>query len=243
VPLDAQVYLAHITADSDALATAIESSSPDTPVGSCPEWTLRDLAGHVGVVQRWAAGIVATTAQERPSRGDPPELADAAACGVWLREGVAELVAALESADASAPLWTFTFDRKLSFWFRRQAQEVSIHRWDAQDATGVATPIDGALAADGIDEWLDLLAVRGAATERAEHTVHLHCTDVDGEWLVRRSADGLDIERAHAKGDVAARGTASDLDLYVWGRVGPEHLELFGDADLLEVLRRAGPER
>ena len=159
----------------------------------------------------------------------------------WLRAGSTGLVAALEAADPGAPLWTFTFDRKLSFWFRRQAQEIAIHRWDAQDSAGEAAPLDPVLAADGIDEWLDLLAVRGGtAADGAEHTVHLHCTDVDGEWLVRQSADGLDIERAHAKGDVAARGTASDLDLYLWGRVGVERLEVFGDAAVLEGVRVAG---
>ena len=89
-----------------------------------------------------------------------------------------------------------------------------------------------------------MLAVRGVGQRRprvkARPPIHLHCTDVDGEWLVRRSPDGLDIERAHAKGDVAARGTASDLDLYLWGRVPVDALELFGDPALLEGLRVAG---
>jgi predicted lipid carrier protein YhbT len=137
-----------------------------------------------------------------------------------------------------------SFERRVAFWFRRQAQEVSVHRWDAQGAAGAPEPLEAALAADGVDEWLELLAVRGgAATDGAEHTVHLHCTDVEGEWLVRQSPDGLDIERAHAKGDVAARGTASDLDLYLWGRLDADRLELFGDPALLESLRDAGRRR
>jgi MDMPI C-terminal domain len=84
--------------------------------------------------------------------------------------------------------------------------------------------------------------VRGIGALREgepETTIHLHCTDVAGEWLVRRSPDGLDIERAHAKGDVAARATASDLDLYLHGRVPVDALELFGDPELLEGLRTA----
>ena len=34
----------------------------------------------------------------------------------------------------------------------------------------------------------------------------------------------------HAKGDVAARGSASDLLLFLWGRVPADALEVFGDA-------------
>ena len=43
----------------------------------------------------------------------------------------------------------------------------------------------------------------------------------------------------HAKGDVAARGTASDLLLFLWGRVPADTLEVFGDADLLARFRQA----
>ena len=39
----------------------------------------------------------------------------------------------------------------------------------------------------------------------------------------------LQVERVHAKGDVAVRGTASDLVLMLWNRVDPGQLELHGD--------------
>jgi hypothetical protein len=74
-------------------------------------------------------------------------------------------------------------------------------------------------------------------------TVHLHFTDTaegaPGEWLVTLTADGPAIEPVHAKGDVAARGPASDLDLYLWGRVGVDTLEVFGDVALLERMGAA----
>ena len=70
--------------------------------------------------------------------------------------------------------------------------------------------------------------IRGAG-----ETIHLHCTDGDGEWLVRLGADGVAVTNEHAKGDVAARGTASDLMLLVWGRIPPERVDVFGDAALL----------
>ncbi len=47
------------------------------------------------------------------------------------------------------------------------------------------------------------------------------------------SPDGLVVTREHAKGDVAARGTASDLLLFLYGRADADRLDVFGDAALL----------
>ena len=41
------------------------------------------------------------------------------------------------------------------------------------------------------------------------------------------------MTREHAKGDVAVRGTASDLLLFLWGRLPGKNLEVLGDASLL----------
>ncbi len=57
--------------------------------------------------------------------------------------------------------------------------------------------------------------------------MHLHCTDVEGEWLV--SADGR-VELGHAKGDAALRGSASDLLLALFKRVPLDSVEVVGDA-------------
>ncbi|MEX1007809.1 MAG: hypothetical protein WD271_08175, partial [Acidimicrobiia bacterium] len=100
---------------------------------------------------------------------------------------------------------------------------------------GRAHVIDTMLAADGVDECLGMLPFRNRDLLPGNgETVHLHCTDTEGEWLVTLAADSPAIERVHAKGDVAARGTASDLDLFVWGRVGASAFEVFGDLELLE---------
>ena len=43
--------------------------------------------------------------------------------------------------------------------------------------------------------------------------------------------DGISFEHGHAKGDVALRGTASDLLLWAWNRVPvDDRFEVFGDA-------------
>jgi predicted lipid carrier protein YhbT len=41
------------------------------------------------------------------------------------------------------------------------------------------------------------------------------------------------VRREHAKGDVAVRAPASDLLLFLWGRIPPDRLEVMGDTALL----------
>ena len=65
-------------------------------------------------------------------------------------------------------------------------------------------------------------------------TVHLHCTDVDGEWFVH--PDGR-VEPIHAKGDVALRGAASDLLLALYSRVALDDIDVIGDRAVAEPSR------
>jgi len=62
-------------------------------------------------------------------------------------------------------------------------------------------------------------------------SVHIHCTDVDGEWLiVPTDASDVVVTREHAKGDCAIRGSASQLLLGLWRRVPMSALEIIGNA-------------
>jgi predicted lipid carrier protein YhbT len=65
-------------------------------------------------------------------------------------------------------------------------------------------------------------------------TIHWHCTDTDGEWLVRLAPEGLEVSREHARGDVALRGPASELLLVTIGRAPASSIEVLGDASLVE---------
>ncbi|MFI5045441.1 MAG: maleylpyruvate isomerase family mycothiol-dependent enzyme [Acidimicrobiia bacterium] len=243
--LTTSAYLDAIARESAALAAAARTAGLDAAVPSCPDWNVADLVEHIGNVQRWATATVSTLPSDRirfsstAEHPSPDELLD------WLARVSRGLVDELTAADPSAPVWTFGPDRTVRFWFRRQAQEAAVHRWDAELAAGDPSPIDAVLAADGVAEWLDLrIAANAAAFAGQGETVHLHCTDTaedgGGEWLVTLGETGPTVEPVHAKGDVAARGTASDLDLFVWGRVEPDALEVFGDAELLERFRSAG---
>ena len=107
-------------------------------------------------------------------------------------------------------------------------QEAAMHRWDIEAAHAATNPIDAELAVDGIDEFYDFLLLSGYLM-RSQETELFTCTpQTDGEWMITRSNEGIEVEKTHGKGDVAARGPASDLLLFVWNRKTHSELETLG---------------
>jgi uncharacterized protein (TIGR03083 family) len=240
-----QQYLDQLARNSDRLADAASAAGTDAAVPTCGEWTVTDLLDHCLRGDNWARtiadqGRAGSTERVLPADTDPSLQGEALVQA--FRAGAQELVAALAAVEPDTPVWTFSAtDRTAAFWQRRRSQETAVHRYDAEIAAGTPTPIDAELAADGIDEFLTVFLPRLAANfgDVGDGTVHLHCTDVEGEWLVTRHGDDVTVTREHAKGDVAARGAASDLLLHLWGRVPVDALEVFGDAELLARFRQA----
>jgi uncharacterized protein (TIGR03083 family) len=236
-------YLDAIRTNADALAAAAEKAGSDATVPSCPDWKVADLLGHIGTVHRWAAMCCGRKPSDpfvRSSQAGIEVPDDVDARPDWVRAGAAELVDTLGAQSPDTEVWTWAPPANNGFWRRRQAHETAMHRVDAQLAAGGVEPIDAELASDGIDEWLYLLPrmpwVPEPITGGGE-TIHFHCTDVDGEWLARLTPEGLQVEHEHAKGDVAARGTASDILCWMMGRGPVDRLEVFGDSSLLDHWR------
>jgi uncharacterized protein (TIGR03083 family) len=236
--MEQEEYLATIRSEAEAIGALLdEHRTADVP--SCPGWTVEQLVNHLGRVHRWVTAMVRSRAAERADFPPRPERVDAE----WLAEGVAELTAALEEAGPDVPMFTFPHGGGTSrFWFRRQAEETAVHRWDAEHAAdpGAARPIDTEVALAGVDELLDVLFA-GRPIE-LDGTVHLHATDSPhGEWIIRLDDDKtLLVGHGHEKGDVAVRATASDLLLWLWGRPIPaDRLEVFGDEAVLGQWRAA----
>lgn len=223
-----------VRVDSTQLLEA-QRADPTAPVWTGLGWDRTQLLDHVAFVQTWARTQLRAGTNERVRFSDIDPMPTGDALGSHFADGVDELVGLLDQIDPDEPWPTWAGTRPGSWYPRRMAQEVTVHRWDA-----VGGPIQPALAADGVLEMLELFAPRfpGDRFDTVQGTIHLHATDVEGEWLVRLGADGITFELGHAKGDVALRGTAEDLLLWCWNRVPvDDRFEVFGDAKLLDHWR------
>jgi uncharacterized protein (TIGR03083 family) len=235
-------YCAALDAEIARFVKVVETADPAAPVPTCPGWTMARLAKHLGITHRWVEHIVRNALPERiPQRDVPADLpADDAGWPAWLADGGARLVGTLGGADPEAPVWTLPGMGRAAFWPRRMLHETTVHRADAELALGAEPEITPDVAADGLEEYLDILArvERVAVLQRelggAGETIHLHATDIDGEWLITLGPGGTTWRRGHAKGTVAVRGTARDLLLLAYDRIaaGPRHT-VYGDGDLL----------
>ncbi|CAN5768538.1 maleylpyruvate isomerase family mycothiol-dependent enzyme [soil metagenome] len=239
--MDPVEHRAAIVAEGGLLA-GLPASSLRAPIAACPGWDVARLLGHVGRVHAWAEAFLAAGPDGGDVHAGPRPPTGEAILG-WYQERLDGFLAELDRHDPSEPAASFAGPSTVAFWFRRAAHELAVHRWDAQDAIdpGHAAPITPTRAADGIDEWLEVfvprvLARNGVPEEVVGASLHLHCSDeggIDGtgEWILRLTAEGAEVERAHAKGDAALRGPASDLLLAVWHRIGLDAVDVVGDAD------------
>jgi uncharacterized protein (TIGR03083 family) len=212
-----------IAEDSRLLSDVVATSDLDTRVPSTPEWSVRDLAHHIGVVQwYWGANVRAANAAERsggeltPVPGDRDLLA-------WLGWCTYMLLGALRLAGPDAPCWTWWGEpRTAAAVGRHQAQEAAVHRWDAELATGSPGSLRPELAGDGVPEFIQIMV--GGDASALSGTVTLTATDTGASWQVGASpADGS------ARRAAELQATASDLVLMLYRRLPVPDSAVIGD--------------
>lgn len=227
--LDYGAYLHILRKEGDAFADA-SNNALNLAVAGCPGWTIRDLVIHVTEVHAFWE-FIARTGMVGPDNYVPPDTGPDEELIARYLDGLGALLSTLASTDATSPCWTWDGPHDIAWITRRMAQELAVHAWDARMAIGDATPIDAMLAVDGIDEFVhmmlrfpmpDAVALAGS--------VHIHCTDVDGEWMIVPNGDQLIVTREHAKGSCAIRGTAHDVLMVLWRRCVLSAVEVIGDA-------------
>src|SRR5260221_2631594 len=192
--------------ESSMLADAARKNLAPT-VPSCPDWSVSDLVWHVGGIHRHRIWLI-TEHPDGPAgfeidRPKDDEIVD------WFEDGAEKLARVLAAHEPSEKVWTwFPPDQTVGFWQRRMAQETAVHRWDGEHAAAETHPIEPALAADGIAEFLDTLMVvevqfSNKPPKGNGETIHVHATDEPPKWVVTLFPQGVRAEQTHAKGDAA----------------------------------------
>jgi uncharacterized protein (TIGR03083 family) len=234
--VSAGTYLEHFKRDGVRIAD-IARGHLDVEVSTCPGNTIGSLLVHTGYVCMFWRDILVENAPRQPDWSAFPT--DPIEAHTTLHADVVRLLAA---RDPDSTTWTFFGDGPVRFWYRRAAQEFAVHRWDFENALGSPEVIDPDLAADGIDEMLHVFGVatgteafRGGSERFGGHgeTFRLEPSDHSRAFTFAAQPDRFESTDTDTP-DVIARAPASDLLLFLWGRVPPASLEVEGDASLLE---------
>ena len=224
-------YLSHI-GEETARFTAAARGNFDKPVPSCPEWDVGELSYHVLEAFAFWRQIVEGQLETYKHAEEVPRPSDAELLAAVTAEA-ARLTRALKETDPATPIWTWSSNKTAGFVPRRMAHEISVHRWDCENAVGDAAPVEGSMAWDGVVEFFEyFLLFGGAEWKGGPVTVLLERTDGDDRLEARSPGSG---EAPQAT--IAA--TASDLLLTVWGRLPLERLEVNGDPEPFRKLMTA----
>ncbi|MQY37372.1 hypothetical protein SRB17_53760 [Streptomyces sp. RB17] len=238
--MDTADFLQTLDREGRLLAAAAEQAGVDAKVPTCPDWQVRDLLRHTGMVHRWAAAFVVEGHTSYQPGGGLPDL-DGDELLAWFREGHRHLVDTLASAAPDVQCWHFLpAPSPRAFWARRQAHETTMHRIDAESARGgTRTEIAPAFAADGIDELLRGFHARAKSRVRSAEprVLRVRATDTDGAvWTVRLSQEPPVATRdATGDADCEVAGPAAPLYVALWNRL--PFPQVTGDAAVAELWR------
>lgn len=227
-------YVDALHTATSRLCEATAGLPDERAVPTCPGWSARQLIAHLGMVHRWAAGIVRgelnSSNADAATRSFDAEGLGVEDPGAWLLSGADDLSRALREAADDLDRFFFLNDapRAKLAWARRQCHETTIHAVDALSArlgripTAADAGIAAELAVDGIDELL-----RGFATRRRQTlgtprplAVVVDATDAERAWTLRLSDGpaGCDEGRTVSQPDATISGTAARLYLGLWNR-------------------------
>jgi uncharacterized protein (TIGR03083 family) len=230
---------------------------PGARVPSCPDWDAADLVWHLATVQRWWAEVIGAR-PARPEEVEPSRPASYDELLALFDQWSGDLVAALESADPADEAWNWSSDHTVGFILRRQAHEALIHRVDAELTAGLASELDAALAADGVDEVLDVMyggCPPWGSWEPLPDLVRVDVTDTGHQiWLQFGLFSGTqpdsgttytDDEDFHVvpapaddvEPDAVLDGPAAALDLWLWNRGDDDQVSVAGDRAITERFR------
>jgi uncharacterized protein (TIGR03083 family) len=193
-------------------------------VPGCPDWDLADLVWHLAEVQHFWEWLVRTRATSPAGYPDPARPADDE-LPAFLAGRARALEDALTRAAPGDPVWTWAPQQDVAFVLRRQAQEATVHRVDAEQVLGEVTPIAADVGLDGLDEWLEVM-VPGALPDgppAGAEPVVFHAVDADAERRLFAGSGDLPV--------ATLTGPAGNLLLAAWRRIPLTSVTVDGDGD------------
>jgi uncharacterized protein (TIGR03083 family) len=258
--LPAADYLTAIHRESTRFREVLADCDPAAQVPSCPDWTAADLLWHLTTVQHWWEAMVTNRPQSaeemgyaEPARPDGYDALLAAyddALGAFLK--------AIESADPAEPAYSWSgdpADHTVGFTYRRQAHEALIHRIDAELAAGSLSPLDPALAADGVDEVLDVMyggLPPWGSFDPLPHYVEFRLTDsgtsvwtqlgifsgtTPGGEEISGEKDLHVVADPGVPADAVVTGEAGAVDAWLWRRRDDEGITVSGSKEIYDHAR------
>jgi uncharacterized protein (TIGR03083 family) len=217
-------YVSIISDETSRIVDAYERD-PHAAVPWSDRWRVGTVARHVAGTHHVVAEIIRRRPDadfglfnelQTPAK-DSPEFVE------WFQSGTASLLEQLSDAPDDAGCWSwFASGGHVGWWTRRMAFEAVVHRWDIDAAQRHAFSVAPDIAADGIDEYLDVFvaASRAAVDAPAGPTIGFECSDRTDRWKLDLSTHGDRVLDRDARGaSVRIRGTAQELLLFLWGRV------------------------
>jgi uncharacterized protein (TIGR03083 family) len=244
-----------VIAGAPSLDVPVLTSDPH----AFPERTLFDLVQHVGMGRRKSAAIVAAGPADAPPEQSAWEDGAAAprerdALLTWWSDSIEQLTSTLREAAPDRGCWTWWDDspspQTSGAWARRQVPEIAVYTYDAQLTVGAPQPLPDEVALDGFDDCQFTLCATTVAWPHDPAIVDYHATE-GVSWRLRLSQDGAQVAylspSSAAAGedrdtpDASARGTASDLVLFFYGRIALDSLDSEGDSRIFDQLAAWDP--
>ena len=222
----------------------------DAQVPTCPDWSLRDLAQHIGMGRfTWGATVAAgpdATGKATPE-GVPPMPQERDELVAWLAASTQALLDALQDVDPDRRCWAPWTDSQspstCGAVARHQVQELAVHTYDAQVTIGAPEPLPEEVAVDGVEEFLLTCCATTSPWPHDDATCDYRVKE-GRSWRVRLNSAGARIEPL-AEADTGqtagrhtlVRATSSDLVLSFYNRVSVEEaMDIEGDPDVIPQL-------
>lgn len=196
------------------------------PVEHCPGWTVADLVWHLTEVHWFWATIAGEKLSSPPDESRRPRRPSDGELVPTFEAGAKRLVDVLFDAKPKAKCWTWApGHQNVGFVIRHQVQEVLVHHWDVCRSAGMPWSVPPDVAADCVDEFLEVSVSGQLGGEFV-----IHSADTGDAWTLSDGRKGLEIKHSMGAPPPKLRASSAGLLLWLYDRIdlgydGPPELK------------------